>query len=123
DRPVAIKTVAGDHAMDADLRQRFDVEARAVSALSHPNVCALYDVGRERPRPRGTESAKSAGAPEIDFLVFELVAGESIADRLVRGPLPFDQLCKTAIEIAGALDAAHARGITHRDLKPANVML
>ena len=120
DRSVAIKTVAADFAMDAESRQRFDVEARAVSALSHPNVCALYDVGRGRPRQPGTESA---GAREIDFLVFELVAGESIADRLVRGPLPFDQLCKTATEIAGALDAAHARGITHRDLKPANVML
>src|SRR4029453_17517321 len=123
DRLVAIKTVAADFAMDAESRHRFDVEARAVSALSHPNVCALYDVGRERPRPPGTESAESASAPEIDFLVFELVAGESVADRLVRGPLPFDELCKRAAEIAGALDAAHARGITHRDLKPANVML
>ena len=123
DRSVAIKTVAADLAMDADSRHRFEVEARAVSALSHPNVCALYDVGRERPRQPGSESAVSAGAPEIDFLVFELVAGESIADRLVRGPLPFDELCRRAAEIAGALDAAHARGITHRDLKPANVML
>jgi serine/threonine protein kinase/Tol biopolymer transport system component len=123
DRSVAIKTVVADLAMDAESRHRFDVEARAVSALSHPNVCALYDVGRERPRQPATASAEPGGAAEIDFLVFELVDGESLADRLVRGPLPFDQLCKTAAEIAGALDAAHARGITHRDLKPGNVML
>src|SRR5512145_1696332 len=119
DRSVAIKTMATDLALDAESRQRFDVEARAVSALSHPNICALFDVGRDSPRHRG---APSAGAP-IDFLVFELVAGETLSDRLIRGPLPFNLLCRTAAEIAGALDAAHARGITHRDLKPGNVML
>src|SRR5688572_19235375 len=119
DRSVAIKTMAADLAMDAESRQRFDVEARAVSALSHPNICALFDVGRDSPRHRGGPSAGAA----VDFLVFELVAGESLADRLIRGPLPLDVLWRTAEEIAGALDAAHARGITHRDLKPANVML
>ena len=111
--------MATDLAMDAESRQRFDVEARAVSALSHPNICALFDVGRDSPRHR---DAPPAGAA-IDFLVFELVAGESLADRLIRGPLPFNVLWRTAEEIAGALDAAHARGITHRDLKPGNVML
>jgi serine/threonine protein kinase/Tol biopolymer transport system component len=119
DRTVAIKTMASDLALDVESRQRFDVEARAVSALSHPNICTLFDVGRDSPRQRGAPSAGSA----IDFLVFELVAGESLADRLIRGPLPFNELCRTAEEIAGALDAAHARGIIHRDLKPANVML
>ena len=122
DRSVAIKTMAADLAMDAESRQRFDVEARAVSALSHPNVCALFDVGRERPQRPGVASVETL-EPAIDFLVFELVAGESLADRLIRGPLPFDLLCRTASEIASALDAAHARGITHRDLKPGNVML
>jgi serine/threonine protein kinase/Tol biopolymer transport system component len=120
DRSVAIKTLAADLALDAESRQRFDVEGRAVSALSHPNICALFDVGRESPQLRG---APSAEVPAIDFLVFELVSGELLADRLIRGPLSFDQLCRTASEIAGALDAAHARGITHRDLKPGNVML
>jgi len=121
-RSVAVKTMAPDLAMDAESRQRFDVEARAVSALSHPNVCALFDVGRERPRRPGAASVEIL-EPAIDFLVFELVAGESLADRLIRGPLPFDLLCRTASEIGAALDAAHARGITHRDLKPGNVML
>jgi eukaryotic-like serine/threonine-protein kinase len=122
DRSVAVKTMAADLAMDAESRQRFDIEARAVSALSHPNVCALFDVGRERPRRPGVASVETL-EPAIDFLVFELVAGESLADRLIRGSLPFDLLCRTATEIASALDAAHARGITHRDLKPGNVML
>jgi len=120
DRSVAIKTMAADLAIDAESRQRFDVEARAVSALSHPNICALFDVGRDAPQHHDTPSAE---APPIDFLVFELVAGESLADRLISGSLPFDLLCRTASEIASALDAAHARGITHRDLKPGNVML
>ena len=119
DRSVAIKTMAADLTMDAESRQRFDVEARAVSALSHPNICALFDVGRDYPRHRGAPSAGAA----IDFLVFELVAGESLADRLIRGPLPLDVLWRSAKEIAGALDAAHASGITHRDLKPGNVIL
>ena len=119
DRSVAIKTMATDLAMDVESRQRFDVEARAVSALSHPNICALFDVGRDSPRHRGGPSVGAA----VDFLVFELVAGESLADRLIRGPLPLDVLWRTAEEIAGALDAAHARGITHRDLKPGNVMM
>src|SRR5688572_15032773 len=118
-RSVAIKTMATDLAMDAESRQRFDVEARAVSALSHPNLCALFDVGRASPRHPGASSAGAA----IDFLVFEIVAGESLADRLIRGPVPSNVLWRTAEEIAGALDAAHASGITHRDLKPGNVML
>ena len=114
DRAVAIKILNPQLALDPESRQRFEVEARAVSAINHPNICALFDLGREPPSP---------GQPKIDFLVFELIDGESLADRLLRGPLPFDQLCRTAVEIAGALDAAHARGITHRDLKPGNVML
>ncbi len=96
-----------------------------MAALSHPNICALYDVGRERPQLRGAGDPESAApaSPEVEFLVLELLSGEPLADRLLRGPLPFDQLCQTAIEIASALDAAHAHGITHRDLKPSNVML
>ncbi|MGH9384496.1 MAG: protein kinase domain-containing protein, partial [Vicinamibacterales bacterium] len=124
-RSVAIKTLAADLAADSELRQRFEVEARAVAALSHPNICALYDVGRERPWRKGTGDREAAAAvsPEVEFLVLELLTGESLADRLLRGPLPFDQLCQTASEIASALDEAHAHGITHRDLKPSNVML
>src|SRR5207245_7654348 len=76
--------------------------------LNHPQICTLHDVGREG---------------ETDYLVMELVDGETLADRLVRGPLPTEALLKTAIEIADGLDKAHRAGIVHRDLKPGNIML
>src|SRR5262245_16659791 len=107
-RFVAIKTLTIDLAGDSEARERFQLEARAISSLSHPNICTLHDIGRE---------------DEIDFLVMELLEGESLAERLARGPLALDQLLRTAEELAAGLDAAHAKGITHRDLKPSNVML
>ena len=104
DRSVAVKVLPADFANRAELRARFEREAKAISSLNHPHICALYDVGD-------------------NYLVMELLEGETLESRIMRGSLPVDQLLRIAIEIADALDQAHRRGIVHRDLKPANVML
>ncbi len=104
DRSVAVKVLPAELAHDPELRARFEREAKTISSLNHPNICALYDVGE-------------------DYLVMELLEGESLADRIARGSVPIEQLLRTGIEIADALDKAHRRGIIHRDLKPANIML
>ncbi len=83
-------------------------EAKAISSLNHPHICTLHDVGSQE---------------GVDFLVMEYLEGATLADRLHRGAMPLEEALKTAIEIADALDKAHARGIVHRDLKPANIML
>jgi len=108
DRTVAIKVLPADVADDPDLRARFEREARAIAALDHPHICAIYDIGE-------------SGA--IRFLVMQCLEGDTLAARLTRGPLPLDQVCRYASEIADALDKAHRAGITHRDVKPANIML
>ncbi len=108
DRAVAIKVLATHLSTDPELRQRFDREARAISSLQHPNICTLHDVGHQN---------------GIDFLVMELLEGETLADRLKRGPLPVEQAVRIAIDIADALEKAHRQGIVHRDLKPGNVMV
>ena len=108
DRVVAIKTLPAHLSSDPHLRERFEREARAISSLSHPHICALFDVGREDGQA---------------YLVMEFVEGESLADRLSRGPLPLDQVIRYGADIAEALGAAHQRGIVHRDLKPGNVMI
>src|SRR5256712_1851288 len=108
DRIVAIKVLPAHVASDPDLRQRFEREARAVSSLNHPHICALYDIGHQD----GT-----------DFLVLEYLEGETLADRLAKGPLSPEQVLRTAGEIAGALDKAHRQSLIHRDLKPGNVIL
>ena len=108
DRIVAIK-VLPDHLADrAERRERFEREAKTISSLNHPHICTLYDIGHQD----GT-----------DFLVMEYLEGETLAQRLVKGPLPLDQVLQYAIEIADALDKAHRKGVTHRDLKPGNIML
>jgi eukaryotic-like serine/threonine-protein kinase len=107
-REVAIKVLPPSVADDPERRERFDREARAVAALSHPHVCALYDVGQEG---------------ETRFLVMEYLDGETLADRLQAGPLPVREALRYGAQIAAALAAAHARGIVHRDLKPANVKI
>jgi predicted Ser/Thr protein kinase len=104
DRSVAIKILPPDFAKDAHLKLRFEREARTISQLEHPHICRLYDVGE-------------------DYLVMELIDGESLADRLGRGPLPLAEVLKYGSQIASALDRAHRAGIVHRDLKPGNVML
>ena len=107
DRTVAIKVLPSVLAADAQFRERFEREARAISALAHPHICTLHDVGEHN---------------GFAFLVMEYLEGETLADRLARGHLQVDEALSFAIQIADALDAAHHRGIVHRDLKPANVM-
>jgi serine/threonine protein kinase len=108
DRTVAVKVLPAHLSSSAESRQRFEREAKTISQLSHPHICALYDVGREG----GTE-----------YLVMEYLEGETLSDRLLKGALPFEQVLRYGIEIADALDKAHRQGIVHRDLKPGNVML
>jgi Tol biopolymer transport system component len=108
DRTVAVKVLAPELATDPTFRARFEREAKAISALTHPRICRLYDIGRD---------------DQTEYLVLELVEGETLAARLERGPLPLRQLLGFGTEIADALEAAHGQGIVHRDLKPANVMI
>jgi len=111
-RDVAIKVLPAHLSSDPSRRERFEREARAVSALNHPNICTLHDIGRQ----------ETAQGP-IDYLVMELIEGETLADRVARGPVPLADLLRCAVQVADALDRAHRRGIVHRDLKPANIML
>jgi len=108
DRTVAIKIVPSHFGRSANLKMRFEREARTISQLTHPHICTLYDIGREG---------------EIDFLVMEYLEGETLAARLGRGALPLDETLRIGLEIASALEHAHRAGVVHRDLKPANVML
>lgn len=108
DRIVAIKILSPALASDITFRQRFEREARTISAIEHPHICSLYDVGEQR----GTA-----------YIVMQFLEGQTLAQRLEKGPLPIDQAVRYATEMADALDAAHRRGIIHRDLKPGNIML
>jgi eukaryotic-like serine/threonine-protein kinase len=107
-RPVAIKVLLGRHAEDPVMRERFEREAQAISALSHRSICTLHDIGEHG---------------GMHYLVMEYLEGETLAARLARGPLPLEEALELGREIAAALAAAHDRGIVHRDLKPGNVML
>ena len=107
-RDVAVKVLPEHLSQNPDLRTRFEREARTVSSLNHPNICTLYDVGREG---------------DTDFLVMELIEGETLAQRLAKGPLPPADVLRLGTQIADALDRAHRAGVVHRDLKPGNVML
>jgi eukaryotic-like serine/threonine-protein kinase len=108
ERAVAIKVIPLHLSADAVRRQRFEREARAISALQHPNICTLYDIGHQD----GT-----------DYLVMEFLEGETLASCLARGALSIEQTLRYGIEVADALDTAHRRGIVHRDLKPGNIMV
>src|SRR5512132_1974395 len=108
ERTVAVKVLPSHLSVSAEVRQRFEREAKTVSQLSHPHICALYDVGNQ---------------DGVEFLVMEYLEGETLSERLAKGPLAFDQVLRYGIEIADALDKAHRQGIAHRDLKPGNVML
>src|SRR5271169_2592436 len=108
DREVAIKVLPAALSSDPSLKQRLEREAKAISKLSHPHICTLHDVGHQ---------------DGVDFLVMEYLEGETLEQRLIKGPLPPGQTLRYAAQIADALSKAHKLGITHRDLKPANVML
>ena len=108
ERTVAVKVLPQHLSSSPEVRQRFEREAKTISQFSHSHICALYDVGREG---------------ETEYLVMEFLEGETLADRLARGPIPIDQTLRIGVEILAALDAAHRSGIVHRDLKPGNVML
>jgi Tol biopolymer transport system component len=108
DRTVAIKVLPKQLSSDPVSKQRFEREAKTISSLNHPNICALYDVGHQ---------------DGIDYLVMECVEGGSLAERLQKGPLPLDQVLKYGAQISFALDQAHRSGVVHRDLKPGNIML
>ncbi|HUP61688.1 MAG TPA: protein kinase [Thermoanaerobaculia bacterium] len=108
DRQVAIKVLSSGLIANPELKQRFEREARAISSLNHPYICALYDVG---------------SVDDVEYLVMELLEGESLADRLARGPLPLNQVLRYGTQISDALDRAHRQHIVHRDLKPGNIML
>src|SRR5438132_1351407 len=104
DRQVAVKILPAEFAQNAQFKMRFEREARTISQLSHPNICTLYDVGE-------------------NYLVMELLDGETLADRLSKGALPLVDVLKYGTQIAEALGKAHRAGIIHRDLKPANIMI
>jgi eukaryotic-like serine/threonine-protein kinase len=108
DRTVALKVIRASELSGRDRVERFKREARAISRLNHPHICALYDIGEEE---GGT------------FLVMEYVAGETLASRLERGPLRIEEALRYGVQIADALDTAHRNGVVHRDLKPSNIML
>jgi serine/threonine protein kinase len=108
DRIVAIKVLSPDLTNDSAAKRRFDREARAVAALSHPYICALFDIGHHE---------------GIDFLVMEYLDGETLAERLARGKPPLEQALQYGTQIIDGLAAAHRAGIIHRDLKPTNIML
>lgn len=107
-RTVAVKILPDAIANIADLRSRFDREAKAISSLNHPNICTLYDVGHQ---------------DGIDFLVMEYLEGETLSERLKKGPLAIEELLSFGVQIADALDKAHKVGLVHRDLKPSNIMI
>src|SRR5437870_1346187 len=108
ERTVAIKVLPPHLSSSEEVRQRFEREAKTISSLSHPHICALYDVGNQ---------------DGVEYLVMEYLEGETLSDRLLEGPLPAEQTLRFGIEIADALHKAHRQGIVHRDLKPGNVML
>src|SRR5262245_42451541 len=107
-RDVAVKVLPPRLSENAEARARFEREARVVSGFNHPHICVLHDIGSEG---------------SVDFLVMEMVEGETLAQRIARGPLPIPDVLRIGAEIADALDRAHRAGVMHRDLKPGNIML
>src|ERR1700682_1526936 len=108
ERDVAVKVLPANLSSDPSLRQRLEREAKVVSKLNHPHICTLHDMGHQ---------------DGVDFLVMELVEGETLEHRLTKGPMLPEQTIRFAAQIADALAKAHKLGIVHRDLKPSNVML
>ncbi|HVT43689.1 MAG TPA: protein kinase [Thermoanaerobaculia bacterium] len=135
DRTVAIKILPAELATNTSLRLRFEREAKTISQLNHPNICTLYDVGETRleearDERREASEESEAGvplashlAPLVSYLVMEYLEGETLGDRLAKGPLPIGEALRIGVQVADALDRAHRQGVIHRDLKPGNVML
>ena len=109
-RKVAIKFLPDEASTDAEANQRFQREARVISSLNHPYICTLYDIGSPLDRAQ-------------QFMVMELLDGQSLKDRIARGALPLDEVLELGAQLADALDAAHAQGVVHRDIKPANLFV
>ncbi len=107
-REVAVKVLPSHLTATPEMRARFEREARTISSLDHPHICVVHDVGREK---------------DTDYLVMELIQGETLGERLARGPLPLAEVVRIGAQVADALDRAHRAGVVHRDLKPGNVML
>src|SRR6187401_1816220 len=107
-RQVAVKFLSNKLSQDPVALERFQREAKAASALNHPNICALYDVGRHG---------------DLPFLVMEMLGGQTLRKRIDGAPLAIDTTIEMAVQIADALDAAHALGIIHRDIKSANIFV
>ena len=107
-RPVAVKLLRHDGVIDAERRKRFVQEARAASALNHPHIVTIYDIGQDG---------------GVDFIAMEYIAGSSLASLMGRQKLTIDEALKYAVQVADGLSAAHAAGILHRDLKPGNIMV
>ncbi len=121
ERNVAIKILPAAFAHNSNFRARFDREAKTISQLNHPHICQIYDVGESGP---DTDSgALRSSSPSTLYLVMELLDGETLSDRLARGPLPLADVLRYGSQIAAALAAAHRAGIVHRDLKPGNIMI
>lgn len=108
ERTVAVKILPSELSSNSNSKQRFEREAKAISNLSHPHICTLHDVGHE---------------DGIDYLVMEYLEGQTLAERLSKGPLPMEEVLRYALQICEALDKAHRQGVVHRDLKPGNIML
>src|SRR5438876_7372787 len=118
ERTVAVKVLPPQMAASPESRQRFEREAKTISQLSHPHICALYDVGEAVPLVTSDHPITRSPDHPILYLVMELLEGDTLSDRLAKGPLPLDQTLRYGTEIADALDKAHRLGIVHRDLKP-----
>ncbi|MGH6804736.1 MAG: serine/threonine-protein kinase, partial [Methyloceanibacter sp.] len=108
DREVAIKVLPAHLSRSPEFKQRFEREAKSISQLAHPNICTLHDIGHQ---------------DGVDYLVMEYLEGDTLAQRLTKGPLPPEEVLRYGVEIASALDKAHRKGVVHRDLKPGNIML